>query len=94
MRDRLQGMVNRHELKLATGIATVLFLRQTVGLILPYVWPGKSTTLREDVYWAYSGGFGRRGLLGEILYSTSELLSINTSMAMSGAFGSTDGRRP
>lgn len=65
--------------QIAIGIFVVLATRQIYSKLVPVAFGGEATTLRADDYWAFSSGFFRRGLLGEILYLGSELTGINWS---------------
>lgn len=65
------------------GVA-ILVGRQIRKALLPYLLEEDvTTTLREDDYWSFTGGFIRRALLGEVLFQGSSLTGTNISAAVS-----------
>lgn len=62
----------------------VTFLVAVNGIFMlgPYA-AGASSTLRADDFWSYSGGFARRGLLGEVLIVLGRLTEMNPAPLVS-----------
>lgn len=67
-------------------VTVLLCGRQLLLLVVPYFTDGVATTLREDDYWAYSSGFRRRALLGELLYRVTNAIGTNASALCSLTF--------